>query len=133
MPFISITRLRLRNAWQLPRFIWLTLPAAKQARQAPGNLGMEALRDANLAFWTKSAWTDQAAMLAYMTSGAHRTAMPVLKHLCDEACGIHWEQESVVMPTWQEAHARLVQGARYVFVTKPSANQLAKVVVPPRV
>jgi quinol monooxygenase YgiN len=132
MAFISITRLRLRSAWQLPRFIWLTIPAASQARKAEGNLGMDALRDANLAFWTKSAWRDEAAMRAFMLSGAHRKAMPVLKDMCDEASGVHWEQESSSLPSWQEAHRRLQEGGRRVHVLTPTANHLAGRSDPPK-
>jgi len=132
MAFISVTRLRLRSVWQLPRFIWLTVPAAKQARRADGNLGFDALRDSKLAFWTISAWRDEAAMRAFMLSGAHRKAMPELKFMCDEASGVHWTQESATLPTWQEAHKRLQEGARYVFVQTPSENQKAERSDPPR-
>jgi quinol monooxygenase YgiN len=132
MAFISVTRLRLRSVWHLPRFLWLTIPAGAQARKADGNLGFEALRDAKLAFWTKTAWRDEAAMRAFMVSGAHRKAMPVLKHMCDEASGANWVQEGPALPSWQEAHRRMQESGRWVFVVHPSANQQAKRFDPPR-
>jgi quinol monooxygenase YgiN len=132
MAFISVTRLRLRSVWHLPRFIWLTIPSAKQARMAEGNLGYDALRDAKLAFWTKTAWRDEAAMRAFMVSGAHRKAMPVLKEMCDEASGANWMQEGNALPTWQEAHRHIQEHGRWVFVVNPSENQQAKRSDPPR-
>jgi len=119
--------------WHLPRFIWLTIPAAAQARKSDGNLGFDALRDSKLAFWTKTVWRDEAAMMAFMSSGAHRKAMPALKHMCDEASGANWVQESDALPTWQEAHRHIQEHGRWVFVTKPSENQRAKRSDPPRV
>ncbi|MEO5925297.1 MAG: antibiotic biosynthesis monooxygenase [Bryobacteraceae bacterium] len=132
MPFISVTRLRLRSAWHLPRFIWLTIQAQIQVRRSPGYIAADYHRDRNLAFWTKTAWKDEDSMRAFMGSGAHRKAMPVLKEMCDEASGMNWTQESAELPTWQEAHLRLQQGARYVFVLQPSKNQLSGRSDPPR-
>jgi hypothetical protein len=64
MPFISITRLRVR-AWRyLPAFIIQAVRSARQACRAPGNLAVTLLRDSNLTFWTRTAWSDEAAMRA---------------------------------------------------------------------
>jgi heme-degrading monooxygenase HmoA len=75
MPFVSITRLRLRSWRFVPGFLWHALLSGRQARSAPGNLAALTLRDANLTFWTCTVWQDEAAMRAFMTSGAHRDAM----------------------------------------------------------
>lgn len=130
MPFVSVTRLRLRSIWHLPRFIALTIPAQLQARRSPGFLAADYLRDHHLAFWTKTAWRDESSMRDFMTTGAHRKAMPALKDMCDEASGASWTQDA--LPSWQEAHSRLQESARYVFVHHPSDNQLARRSDPPR-
>ena len=121
MAFISVTRLRLRSAWFFPAFALWAQRSAKQARRAPGNLDVQLLRDAHLAFWTKSAWKDEDSMRAYMFAEPHRRAMQKLSHWCDEAAVVHWTQESAALPDWQEAHRRLVTEGRRSRVRRPSA------------
>jgi hypothetical protein len=130
MAFITVTRLRLSSVWYLPRFVWLTVQVQSQARRAPGFLSAGYLRDHNLAFWTKTAWEDEFSMRAFKLSGAHLRAIPALKEMCDEASGVSWSQDS--LPSWQEAHVRLQESARYVFVQHPSDNQKARRSDPPR-
>ncbi len=132
MAFISVTRLRLRSAWYLPKFFWHAFRSSMQARKAPGNLGMDALNDAKLAFWTKSAWKDEASMRAFMLAGAHRQAMPTLMDICDEASIAHWEQEGDGLPSWTEAHRRLLEGGRSSKLRKPSADHDARRIAAPR-
>ena len=74
MVYVSVTGFRVKSALQWPRFWWLTLRSAAQARSAPGNLSTS-LRAADGVYHTLTVWTDRAAMLAYLTTGAHREAM----------------------------------------------------------
>jgi heme-degrading monooxygenase HmoA len=131
MAFVSITRLRIRT----PEFVDLfaaALPGVyAQATDAPGNLGMDLLADADDTFWTKTAWTDRAAMRSYMTSGSHGDVMPLLRDWCDEAHVAHWEQEGDELPTWEEAHRRLVAEGRVSAVAHPSPRQASRAVAPP--
>jgi heme-degrading monooxygenase HmoA len=123
MPFVSITRLRVRSWRFLPAFLVQSLRTARQAKAAPGNLAVSLLRDADLAFWTRTLWTDAAAMRAFMFSGVHRRVMPRLLEWCDEAAVAHWTQETVEPPSWQEAHRRLQQDGRRSKVSHPSVAQ----------
>jgi len=65
MPFVSITRLRVRRWRYLPGFLLYALASTLQARRASGNLAVSVLNDADFAFWTRSMWTDEAAMRAF--------------------------------------------------------------------
>jgi quinol monooxygenase YgiN len=132
MAFISVTRLRLRAFRFLPQFLWYTLLSARQARRSQGQLDVQTLRDANLTFWTLSAWEDEAAMRAFMMSGAHRRAMPKLLDWCDEASIVHWTQETATLPGWLEAHRRMVAEGRMSKVRHPSPEQQAKRIAPPK-
>ncbi len=125
MALISITRLRVRSPRYLLPFIWYSLLSAWQAKRAPGNLGVKLLRDANSTYWTNTAWQDEAAMRAFMLSGAHRRAMPKLLEWCDEASVARWSQETTQLPDWPEAHRRMVEEGRRSKVNHPSPSHVA--------
>ncbi len=90
------------------------------------------MRDPGNAFWTVTAWEDEAAMRSFRGSGAHMKAMPKLLDWCDEASVAHWEQEGAELPLWSEAHRRMVAEGRLSKVRRPSAAQLAKKIAEPK-
>ena len=120
MPHVSITRLRVRSWKYLPAFLVAALRSALQARRAKGNLGVGMLREARNTFWTRSLWTDEAAMRAFMVSGAHRMIMPRLLEWCDEASVARWTQDPAQQPTWEEVHRRMQRDGRTSKVNHPS-------------
>jgi hypothetical protein len=120
MPLISITRLRVRPWRYLPAFLIAALRSALQARRARGNLAVSVLKEARNTFWTRSLWTDEAAMKNFMVSGAHRTIMPHLLEWCDEASVAHWTQDSAQQPTWEEVYQRMRRDGRVSKVNHPS-------------
>jgi heme-degrading monooxygenase HmoA len=130
--FVSITRLRVRSVWFLPGFIVYAARSARQARNALGNLGVELLRDAHNAFWTRTAWQDEAAMRAFMMAMPHRSAMGKLAEWCDEASVAHWNQETADLPDWQEAHRRMIAEGRPSRVRHPSAEHEKLQIPPPK-
>jgi len=131
VPFISITRLRVRSVFYLPQFMWYAMRSSRQAARAPGFLGGKVLRDERNAFWTVTAWRDDAAMNAYRTGGSHAAAMPKLLEWCDEASVAHWTQDTPELPSWQEAYERMVKEGRASKVKRPSAAHLAYKFPPP--
>ncbi len=132
MPFVSITRLRLRSWRLVPGFLWHALLSGWQARSASGNLAALTLRDANLTFWTCTVWQDEAAMRAFMTSGAHRDAMSRLPEWCDEASVAHWQQDSAEPPAWSEIYRRMQSDGRRSKVRHPSPAHERFEIAPPR-
>lgn len=125
MAVISVTRLRVRSWRFLPDFLLNTLRATRQARAAPGNLGVEVFRETGMTFWTKSAWRDAAAMRGFMASGAHNKVMPHLQRWCSEASVLRWEQETARLPFWEDAGRRMQRDGRLVAVKRPSETQAA--------
>jgi hypothetical protein len=123
MAFVSITRLRVRSWRYLPAFIFQSFRSARQARSAAGNFAVSVLSDADLAFWTRTLWTEEAAMRAFMLAGAHRRAMPRLSQWCDEAAVVHWNQDDFEPPSWPAAHRRLLREGRLSKVNHPSQAQ----------
>jgi hypothetical protein len=125
MPFVSVTRLRLRSIRYFPSFAWMAFLSGIQIRRSPGNLGVRFRRGARFTFWTLTSWKDEPSMRAFMTSGAHRKAMPKLLEWCDEASVGHWLQEAIELPDWREAHRRMVAEGRLSKVRHPSPDQRA--------
>ena len=125
MPFVSVTRLRVRALRFTPQFMVYALRSSQQARRSAGFLGGALMRDNWKAFWTVTVWTDAKAMEAYRIAGIHRVAMPKLLDWCDEASLTHWTQDSADVPAWPEAYRRMVAEGRASKVNNPSPAQLA--------
>ena len=123
MVFVSITRLRVRALRFLPGFLWRTFLSFRQAKAAPGILSASLLKDANRTFWTRTVWTDRAAMQAFMMAGAHRRTVPHLLNWCDEASLVDWQQDPAEPPGWKEAHQRMQRDGRTSRVAHPSEAQ----------
>jgi len=132
MPFVSITRLRLRSLRFLPGFLFLTVRARTQVRHARGFQGGALLPDRRWTFWTMTVWDSQESMRAYILNGAHKAAMPKLLNWCDEASVVHWDQSDAGLPSWQEADRRMRQNGRISKVRHPSSDHAAMRFVPPR-
>ncbi len=122
MVFVSLTRLRLRSVRFLPAFAWDGVQSQRQVRRADGFVTGKLLSDRSWTFWTMTAWDSQASMRAYMTTGAHKRAMPKLMEWCDEASVAHWEQDGPTLPTWEEADRRMRATGRVSKVRWPSAE-----------
>ncbi len=116
----SITRLRLRSFLYLLPFIISSRRIARQAEIMPGNRGIRLRKTRGLAFWTLTLWEDREAMEFFRGSGAHRRAMPKLKHWCDQAAVASWETQGEDFPDWNEAEQKLAQQGRPSLLFHPS-------------
>jgi hypothetical protein len=125
MPFVSITRLRVRSWLYLPAFLFQALRIARQAGRAEGNLAVKLLRDRRSTFWTGTSWSSEGSMKAFMLATPHGPAMRSLLQWCDEAALVHWTQAGAELPSWEEAHRRLQREGRPSKVNHPSAAHTA--------
>lgn len=132
MPFVSITRLRVRSWRYLPAFLVQAFRSAGQAKFASGSLAVSILRDVNFAFWTRTVWHDEAAMRSFLLSGAHGRVMPRLLDWCDEAAVAHWTQDGRDPPSWKQSHQRLLVEGRRSKVNHPSDAQARFTIPEPR-
>lgn len=133
MPFISITRLRVRSWRYLLAFFVQAIRSARQAKSASGSLTVSLLREKKNVFWTRTVWDTENSMKAFMLGGVHRKVMRSLLEWCDEAAVAHWTQESPQPPAWQEAHAQLLRIGRPSKVNHPSAAHLQYQIPEPEV
>jgi hypothetical protein len=132
MPFVSLTRLRVRSVRFLPQFLLYVLRTVRQVRRAHGFSGGALLADRKWTFWTMTAWSTQEEMRRYMTSGAHKSAMPRLLDWCDEASVAHWDQREETLPSWEEADQRMRSSGRSSKVRNPSSRHATLTYAAPR-
>jgi heme-degrading monooxygenase HmoA len=131
MPFVSVTRLRVRSWRYLVGFTVQALRSAFQARSADGSYVVLLLRESDKTFWTCTIWQDEKAMRAFMIAGAHRHVMPKLLEWCDEASVAHWVQADLAVPPWSEIHQRMQIEGRSSKVNHPSEAHRAYRLRPP--
>ncbi len=133
MPFVSVTRLRLRALRFVPGFAVHAIASQRQVRRAPGFLGGALLPDRDWTFWTLTLWDTAQSMRAYMLKGAHKAAMPKLLNWCDEASVAHWDQPEARLPSWQEADLMMRQMGRPSKVRYPSPHHADMSFAAPRI
>ena len=133
MPFISITRLRVRSIRFLPSFALHSLRIRSQVKNALGFQDGALMADRAWAFWTMTVWDNEESMRRYMTTAPHRTTMPRLLDWCDEASVVHWVQPEDTLPSWAEADRRMRENGRPSRVRHPSPHHTALNYPPPRV
>ena len=124
MPVIVVTRLRLKDPALLDEFFVDAVAAIEQAAKSEGNLGADALADANNAWWSVSAWQDRSLMQAFVDGQPHLGISARLDHYCDEATFVDWEQSSPDLPDWQTSWRHLIADGAVAELTHPSpANE----------
>jgi hypothetical protein len=131
MAVIVVTRLRLKDASLLDDFFTDAVAAIEQAQKSQGNLGADALADANNAWWSVSAWQDRGLMQAFVDSQPHLGISARLDHFCDEATFVDWEQDSPDLPDWQTSWRHLVADGKVAELTGASAANQTRAFPPP--
>ncbi|VXD07391.1 conserved hypothetical protein [Sphingomonas sp. T1] len=122
---LSVTRFRVRSLRFLPFFMIHAQRSLVQIRRAEGYLGGALRHDRDHAYWTASVWRNEAALLAYVTSGAHRSAMPKMTEWGDEASTVRWDQDSAALPSWPEAIERMRRDGRAMPLRHPGSAHAA--------
>src|SRR5206468_2472955 len=75
MPFVSVTRVRVRSLWYTLPFLVDAVRTSRQARTAEGNLAVKVLRDTGNTWWTCTAWDSEASMRQFMLAKPHGPGM----------------------------------------------------------
>jgi hypothetical protein len=121
VPVIVVTRLRLRDASVFDEFFAGAVALLEQAKGSAGNLGTDALAEANNTWWSCSAWRDHESMRAYVETDPHASTKRRLDDWCDEATFADWEQDSEALPGWQTAYQHLIADGMSATLTNASA------------
>ena len=124
MPFVSITRLKVKSIFNLLSFVRANESSVKQLTSIKGFLAGKELIDKHLTFWTLTMWEDESSMRSFRNSTAHKKAMQKLPVWCNEASYFHWTQSELTLPGWNLASQRLFEEGKLSKVRYPSINQI---------
>lgn len=100
--YVSVTGLRVKSVWHLPRFWWHALRSFRQAQQAEGVISV-AVRNVDGVQHTLTCWPTRKHMLAFMRGGAHLQAIRAFREI---ATGSTIGFEADAPPSWDEALAK---------------------------
>lgn len=130
MPYLTITRLRLKSRWMTPKFLIANEPIFQQLMNSDGYLDGKTLLDFGRGAWTLTLWKDAESMRNFYQSGAHRSMMPLLDHYADEGANRTVEVGQYTLPSWKKARDILAAGAKFsqLVRTDPSPNQLKQII-----
>ncbi len=123
MPFVSVTRLRVKSLWYLFSFFKANEASIKELKASKGFLKGKELIDKKLTFWTITLWDDEASMKGFRGSLSHRNAMQHLPEWCNEASYHHWIQAENEIPNWDIASEKLFTQGKLSKVRNPSKEQ----------
>ena len=124
MPFVSITRLRVKSIFFLIPFMRANEASVKDLKESRGLLKGKELIDKKLTFWTITIWENEESMKGFRGSSSHRNAMQQLPKWCNEASYHHWVQEHDEFPSWSTISEKLFSEGRLSKVRNPSKAQV---------
>jgi quinol monooxygenase YgiN len=111
------SRLELRSFRHIPAFMSSALKLRKQVLDMPGALGVSLIaQPSRKTFWTLSAWTDEAALEAFVATPAHLAVMRRFHDRLDHPSFATWTVPTAELPKprsnasamWDDARQRLV-------------------------
>ena len=124
MPFVSVTRLRVKSIFFLIPFMRANEASVKELKASRGLLKGKELIDKQLTFWTITIWENEESMKGFRGSSSHRIAMQQLPKWCNEASYHHWVQEDDEFPSWNTISEKLFSEGRLSKVRNPSKAQV---------
>jgi len=124
MPFVSVTRLRVKSIFFLIPFMRANEASVKDLKESRGLLKGKELIDKKLTFWTITIWENEESMKGFRGSSSHRIAMQQLPKWCNEASYHHWVQEHDEFPSWSTISEKLFSEGRLSKVRNPSKAQV---------
>ena len=99
---ISITKLQLKNIWQLLKFMNHAGRSRSQAISSAGVIHVDVKADlGKLTFYTLTAWENESSLREFMLGGHHKKAMKITKKIAKQAVSTNYEGDKI--PDWQEA------------------------------
>lgn len=108
--YVSITRLKLKSIWSLPKFAKQSNLIAQQAKASPGNLKVKLSNRWFRYFYTITHWNSKQAMQQFMINGDHKVAMTQWSRYASEVKAFGYEVD--YPPKWKEARLMVANKGR---------------------
>lgn len=124
MPFVSVTRLRVKSLFFLFSFMRANEASVKELKSSSGLLMGKELIEKKLTFWTITLWENEESMKRFRGSSSHKNAMKYLPKCCNEASYHHWVQEENEIPNWTTISDKLFSQGKLSKVRNPSNAQI---------
>ncbi|UXX77767.1 hypothetical protein N7E81_10335 [Reichenbachiella carrageenanivorans] len=103
--YVSITRLKLKSIWLLPKFAKQSGRVAKQAQDSPGYIKVKLSNRWFRYFYTLTLWRSRADMQQFVIHGDHKVAMQEWSKFATEVKALGYETEAA--PKWKEVRKRI--------------------------
>lgn len=100
--YVSVTGLKVKRFWHLPRFWWHAMRSFRQAQRAPG-VRLVQVRNVKGYQQTLTCWHSRRDMLNFMRSRPHIDA---IRAFGDIATGRTYGWEADAPPNWDDALAQ---------------------------
>ena len=113
---VLASSLRLRSVRHVPGFLRHALRIRRQVLRSPGAIGVSLIaQPSRKTFWTLSAWTDEAAINAFVGAEPHRSTMGRYHDRLAGAQFTTWSTAATASPAarsnakelWKEGRRRL--------------------------
>ncbi|WP_422362079.1 hypothetical protein [Reichenbachiella sp.] len=108
--YVSITRLKLKSIWLLPKFAGQSNKVARQANQSSGILKVRLSNRWFKYFYTMTHWNSKEAMQQFMINGEHKVAMKQWSDYASEVKAYGFETNDP--PKWKEARSLIKKQGR---------------------
>lgn len=131
MPYLSMTRLKLRSLRHLPHFSLHTARVVRQVQRTPGFIDGQIMFALELSAWTVVLWESDAAIRTYFTNGVHGRGQSYIYVWASEANHAHVAVDHLELPSWEEVARSLSEIGRFLTIPYPSQNHCNHIVAPP--
>ncbi|MEO9802979.1 MAG: hypothetical protein ABJF04_07015 [Reichenbachiella sp.] len=108
--YVSVTRLKLKSIWLLPKFVRQSNLISKQAKASPGILKVKLSNRWFRYFYTMTHWNSKEAMQQFMINGEHNEAMRQWSQFVTEVKAYGYESDHP--PKWKEARMMIENKGR---------------------
>ncbi len=132
MPYLSITRLKLKSLYYLVPFSIHTEQIVSQIRASPGFLQGKLLGTLDLSMRTATLWASAAEMRSFHQQGAHRQVMGKLDAWSSEAAAGHQVVTGDTFPSWGEMNQWLRTTGNFFPLSQPSQHHRDRIIPTPK-
>jgi hypothetical protein len=132
MPYLSMTRLKLRSPRYLPSFLIYNSQIVEEIRVSHGFLKGKQSATLNLSMWTATLWNSYVDLQRFYRTGSHAKVMSQIDMWSSEAASGNREVYSLDIPSWQSIGLFLTESGHFLNLKNPSHKHQERTIQAPR-